>query len=62
MPIPIYTLGHSLEDPLGASLVGEEAHGPGSSSHLPEVPLHYIGGACLLPQLRGERVVVETVV
>lgn len=62
MPILVNAIGHSIKDSLGAVVSGEEAHRPGPSPHLPEVPLQHVGSAHLLPQLLGEGEVVEAVV
>ena len=62
MPVLADTISHSVKDPLSTYLIGEEIHRPGSSPHFPEVSLQDIGGADLLPQLPGKRVVMETVV
>ena len=51
MALLVDAIGYSIEDSLGAPLSGKEAHGPGSSPHLAEVPFQHIGSSHLLPQL-----------
>jgi len=40
-----------IEDSLYAGSIGEDAHGPGSPSKLPESPFNEIGGSDLFPEL-----------
>jgi len=62
MSILVNAIGHSISDSLSALLFGEEAHGPGSPSHFPEVSFQYVSGADLPLQFLGEGVVMEAVV
>lgn len=62
MFILVNAIGHSIRDSLSAPLFGEEAHGPGSPSHLLEVSFQYVSGADLPLQFLGEGVVMEAVV
>ena len=41
----------SIEDSVHAGFIGEDAHGPGSSSELAESPFNKIGGTDLLPEI-----------
>ena len=60
--ILVNAVGHSVEDPLGAFLMGEETHRSGSSPYLTEVSLQHVSRTDLLPELLGEGVIVKAVV
>jgi len=62
MPVIMDDISHPVEDPPGTVLVGKNTHPPGPSPYLSEIPLQYVGGAYLLPETPGERVIVEAVV
>jgi len=62
MPVIVDTISYPIEDSPGAALVGEDAHRPGPSPYLAEIPLQDIGGAYLFPELPGEGIIVEAVV
>jgi hypothetical protein len=62
MPVIMNAISHPVEDSPGALLVGEDTHGPGSSSHLTEISFQHVGGADLFPEILGEGVIMETMV
>jgi hypothetical protein len=61
LPVIMNTICNSIEDSLGAFLIGEDAHWSGSPPDLAEFPLQDVAGADLFPELPGERIVMEAV-